>query len=1330
MFSGSALLPPTAGGDCRVITLAADPSAASGAAFMPGASLTTDAAHALSTGLPDATGSLDLGHGRVLLWHSASADALELREVSSRCALRAGRVLLRVPGLRTARAALDASGAAVAVWVGTSSGLVRRALLAVPPEASPESALAGVSAEAFMTPGSLCELPNRSPRTPLISLDARDATTAVAAAFSASFRVDLSPDRAPSEHELRDGAALPLLRFSLWGASAQRCHVAAAFVPGGPYALTVSSDMRVRAWDVPLRDGGASVVGSCDVKFEADGVNPLRQLLRVTRGRVANEFYAAVCAHVHPTPTSVHTCAVVVLRGETSVTRGQPVQLAVVRSAVVPSELGHSLVDCAISEDRLWLLLETNGESGNPRILTTSVLPAEGAVSHAVEWEEVDVFGQPPEMEVSQDLAPEDARNSVLSWLLEPGRFSPAVLNAVADELFMQPGGTPAERVQAALEAAGDSDPFNALSNAVEAARNAWNEEHAPLGLVTFPGVRGSVVLFTKAEAQLVTPAEEKGESWVERAAADVCHSVERATLETALGFSNAGSVEDTMLAALDLCADIFERPSLTGLATVVRPPIGVDVVADLNAATSRALAVLKLGVQDVQMNDQQSADVAASVFRGGFGATSVCQEVTRTLRSSFEDARALVVLVCSMIHLRQKCGLGPSLLADIRTQVLQNLLEGMHALRAAVWATTLRLEEPTANKSRDLLVPMATMTISGRDVTGGKNVWLLEVFLSTIADGLRIEVPAETTKWDLIPAFARAVLGTLNFGSSDKATEFASFLLEARQYSAVVRFRELVDPATAVASLVHMEGEACLSMGEGDVARKRFHLAARGVERGDAFLTRWANERSALEQLRQPESGSPGTIARYWIRCSELFGQCNMHTLALECSLDALAEMGEYEGDDALLLLVADTWSSVFAHALEIPDYDKAFEAICANPNAQRRADCVHSFVAKAVREGKAVEIINRTWPTSASVVTVALRDNARTENVSSIEAQSGSLSYYDALYSWHVSRGNHRAAALTMLELAQRLQRETHSSDIVSLHRHLQACYAALNSLRLARAPWVAAIEDEPARRTTSSPSVPESPKRPHSADDPPMYVPEDPVTQGVMSIEDVERMCLMAHARVTLAQRSRAAATAASTPDDAIARLATEKLYDEAATLSIAHGRGLTVVVRAMAQDCALGGPRTVAEDPFDEAADSWDALRRLLEVHGTADDYYEAAATVLRLKRDSALPDWLLRFLRERSVSSLTRLLLTNQLDVLAATVILQCITSARQSFVHDPVGGALVMLPTTSIDNVLQRLRQTSSLDQGLRAKYESLAEAIQAELDAYFTLVSQPYPSK
>ncbi|XP_033095600.1 nuclear pore complex protein Nup160-like [Anneissia japonica] len=292
-----------------------------------------------------------------------------------------------------------------------------------------------------------------------------------------------------------------------------------------------------------------------------------------------------------------------------------------------------------------------------------------------------------------------------------------------------------------------------------------------------------------------------------------------------------------------------------------------------------------------------------------------------------------------------------------------------------------------------------------------------------------------------------------------------------------------------------------------------------------------------------------------YYLKVIRLFEQFSYPDLVILLANTALSVGDE---DDTNIPIL---WCKVFKHHLELGNNEQAYAAMTANPDPERRNDCLRQFVVVLCETGQIKQLCKFPY--------IDLHD----EVVSIIESRARSVdlkthNYYDFLYAFHTFRGNYRKAGSTMYEYGMRLGQEVIGER--ALQQQAKCYLAAMNSLRLVDPDYAWIVKPvciQPNREDMTG----ASPKR--SCDG------EDKEIQGkrkveVIELDQIEKEYLLVTARLQYIKQSSDPSNATGptlSPHETVSLLISVGLFDVAVTICQTFKLSLQSVLEGLTLRC---------------------------------------------------------------------------------------------------------------------------------------------------------------
>ncbi|KAL7991905.1 hypothetical protein Chor_016161 [Crotalus horridus] len=431
-----------------------------------------------------------------------------------------------------------------------------------------------------------------------------------------------------------------------------------------------------------------------------------------------------------------------------------------------------------------------------------------------------------------------------------------------------------------------------------------------------------------------------------------------------------------------------------------------------------------------------------------------------------------------------------------------------------------------------------------------------------------------------------------------------------------------------------------------------------------------------------------------------------------------------------------ADDWRSqatlrtcIFKHHLDLGHNSQAYEALTHNPDPSRQLDCLRQLVVVLCERSQLQDLVEFPYVNLHNEVVGIIEYRARAVDLMT-------HNYYELLYAFHIYRHNYRKAGTVMFEYGMRLGREVRT--LPGLQKQANCYLAAINCLRLIR-PEYAWIVQPASGAVYERPGA--SPKRNYDGEC--AAAPAGSHIE-ILELQDLEKECMLAHIRLTLAQHdpTSAAITGNSLPKELVALLVQAGLFDMAISLCQTYKLSLRPVFDGLTFRCIklqFGGEAVLAE------AWDWLAVNQLSSVIttkknreiGTAafnswmifpNHLYEVAKSNPKFTRQNENHNSieLLKFVLKVDAAELLRLYLNYDLLEEAVDLVLEYV-DALLGKGHDYFGievplsatTPVVWLPYSAIDQLLQVLGEntTNHHNTMLYQKVRDKLEVYQKQVD-------------
>uniref|UniRef100_A0A452I247 Uncharacterized protein n=1 Tax=Gopherus agassizii TaxID=38772 RepID=A0A452I247_9SAUR len=476
------------------------------------------------------------------------------------------------------------------------------------------------------------------------------------------------------------------------------------------------------------------------------------------------------------------------------------------------------------------------------------------------------------------------------------------------------------------------------------------------------------------------------------------------------------------------------------------------------------------------------------------------------------------------------------------------------------------------------------------------------------------------------------------------------------------------------------------------------------------------------LDRLIRAEDGEMASTPRlqYYDKVLRLLDVVGLPELVIQLATLAITE-------------AADDWRSqatlrtcIFKHHLDLGHNSQAYEALTQNPDSSRQLDCLRQLVVVLCERSQLQDLVEFPYVNLHNEVVGIIESRARAVDLMT-------HNYYELLYAFHIYRHNYRKAGTVMFEYGMRLGREVRT--LRGLQKQGNCYLAAINCLRLIR-PEYAWIVQPASGAVYERPGA--SPKRSHDGE-----CPAVPTARQIeiLELEDLEKECMLAHIRLTLAQHdpSTAAVAGSSSPEEMVTLLVQAGLFDTAVSLCQTFKLPLTPVFEGLAFKCIklqFGGEAAQAEawdwlaanqlssvittkesSATDEA---WRLLASYLDRYKSQNHLYHHCVINKLLSHGVPLPNWLINSYKKVDAAELLRLYLNYALLEEAVDLVLEYMDAllgkGHEHFgIERPLSAIapMVWLPYSAIDQLLQALGENTA------THHCSLYQKVQDKLEDY-----------
>ncbi|KAM5532722.1 hypothetical protein V8D89_013614 [Ganoderma adspersum] len=395
--------------------------------------------------------------------------------------------------------------------------------------------------------------------------------------------------------------------------------------------------------------------------------------------------------------------------------------------------------------------------------------------------------------------------------------------------------------------------------------------------------------------------------------------------------------------------------------------------------------------------------------------------------------------------------------------------------------------------------------------------------------------------------------------------------------------------------------------------------------------------------------------------------------------------------------------WSNVIKGLTDLGQYEDAYTALISAPYDRLRRDSIGQLLYRMCEENAVDRLMALNFAGLADEVEDALAFKAR-------NADPRIRPFYSRiLYTWYVSRGDYRNAALTMYQRARKLEAlmgdASAFAELADLQ--LEAYAVAMNALALvdSKSQWI------------TLPIVSETGREPRKRRKLSKYIPENKYALGkrdseVVELKDMQYECALLSARVELVRRDPTLLSGgefALPASSIVVRLAHANRFNTAMATARSLDTDMTDLFSHLVGRCLRlsRNPESVmSEDTSDwlltdkvsswpgtAAERGWRYLRQSLERHdGPQTDYrYTKVAleTIMSFDRTSPPPPWLIHTLEEHHPEYLIRTCLRYEVLEAALDHTLSLTRKSDSQFTGEgSMGAATTWLPYTLIDQVL------------------------------------------
>ncbi|XP_030417818.1 nuclear pore complex protein Nup160 isoform X1 [Gopherus evgoodei] len=715
-----------------------------------------------------------------------------------------------------------------------------------------------------------------------------------------------------------------------------------------------------------------------------------------------------------------------------------------------------------------------------------------------------------------------------------------------------------------------------------------------------------------------------------------------------------------------------------------------------------------------------------SQLYGSGTAVTVVCRGVCKMATTRFLICRDLLILQQLLLRLGDAMILGGGQLFQSQQDLLHRTSPLLLSYYLISWASQCLASDVPVDTLESNLQHLSVLELTDTTaLTPHKLVsspqTIVELFfqevsrkhiISHLFSQPNTSLSETSLNWPhLITAIAADLLSLL--WPSNPGFLFPECLMGSCQYTQLQEYIRLLQPwcHVNVGSCRFLMGRCYLVMGEGHKALDCFCQAASEV-----------GKEEFLDRLIRAEDGEMASTPRlqYYDKVLRLLDVIGLPELVIQLATLAITE-------------AADDWRSqatlrtcIFKHHLDLGHNSQAYEALTQNPDSSRQLDCLRQLVVVLCERSQLQDLVEFPYVNLHNEVVGIIESRARAVDLMT-------HNYYELLYAFHIYRHNYRKAGTVMFEYGMRLGREVRT--LRGLQKQGNCYLAAINCLRLIR-PEYAWIVQPASGAVYERPGA--SPKRSHDGE-----CPAVPTARQIeiLELEDLEKECMLAHIRLTLAQHdpSTAAVAGSSSPEEMVTLLVQAGLFDTAVSLCQTFKLPLTPVFEGLAFKCIklqFGGEAAQAEawdwlaanqlssvittkesSATDEA---WRLLASYLDRYKSQNHLYHHCVINKLLSHGVPLPNWLINSYKKVDAAELLRLYLNYALLEEAVDLVLEYMDAllgkGHEHFgIERPLSAIapMVWLPYSAIDQLLQALGENTA------THHCSLYQKVQDKLEDY-----------
>ncbi|PCH41595.1 hypothetical protein WOLCODRAFT_100880 [Wolfiporia cocos MD-104 SS10] len=435
----------------------------------------------------------------------------------------------------------------------------------------------------------------------------------------------------------------------------------------------------------------------------------------------------------------------------------------------------------------------------------------------------------------------------------------------------------------------------------------------------------------------------------------------------------------------------------------------------------------------------------------------------------------------------------------------------------------------------------------------------------------------------------------------------------------------------------------------------------------------------------------------------------------------------------------IADTtslWRGVIRGLTDLGLYQDAYASLVATPYDRVKRECISQLVYRMCEEDAVEQLMSFNFAGFAEEVEDALSFKTR-------NADPRIRPFYSRIqYSWYISRGDYRNAALTMYQRARKLASliGDPESFLGLSDLQLEAYAVGINALALTdqKNAWIvipatAETEHEPRKRRRLSKHIPEDRYAPGKRD------------AEIVELVDMQYEYTLLAARKELIRREPTLLTAGGlqlAPPSIVMRLAQMNLFSMAMATACSLRVDMTDLFCRLTRQCLRLSHKpdsVIGEDTSDwlltdkvtswpgtPADRGWRYLRESLDRHDCPETDYRytkvTLETVLNVDRLSPPPPWLIHSIETQHPEYLIRLCLRYDLleSALEHTLRFMRRSDARLTQ-EQPKTASASWLPYTLIDQVLL----AADSQEDISSDGQALRRELRAEITKRVTQVQK-----